>query len=146
MFTYQLSFFFIGLIFNSCNKSNFSISPSSDELFHMKNGDYLIPVRIRGNTASKKIILFVQGGPGSNTLDFAEIDYPGWKSTLEKKYAVAYYDQRGTRNQQGSLNLEEFSISLYVDDLHEIAAFLQTAHEAEIIMLGHSFGGHLSYS
>lgn len=133
------------IVFTSCNEEDFLISPSTDELFHLKNEEYLIPIRVRGNTTSGKIILFVQGGPGSNTLDFAEIDYPGWKKTLEKEYAIAYYDQRGTGNRQGNFKLEQISVKTYVDDLHQIASFLSTAYNAEIIMMGHSFGGQLTY-
>ena len=135
----------LALIFSSCQKEDFEFSSNANDMFHVKNGDYLIPVLVRGNTASKKIILFIQGGPGSNTLDFAEIDYPGWKNTLEKEYAVAYYDQRGTGNRQGNFSLDQISMDTYIDDLHKVAAFLKKAYNAEIIMMGHSFGGQLMY-
>ena len=144
-FNFIIAVFCTALIFTSCQKEDFSISTNTDELLHIKNGDYLIPVLVRGNTASKKIILFVQGGPGSNTLDFAEIDYPGWKNTLEKEYAIAYYDQRGTGNRQGNFSLDQISMDSYIDDLHKIATFLHSAYDAEIIMMGHSFGGQLMY-
>ena len=144
-FNFIIAVFCTALIFTSCQKEDFSISTNTDELLHIKNGDYLIPVLVRGNTASKKIFLFVQGGPGSNTLDFAEIDYPGWKNTLEKEYAIAYYDQRGTGNRQGNFSLDQISMDSYIDDLHKIATFLHSAYDAEIIMMGHSFGGQLMY-
>ena len=129
----------------SCQKEDFELRSDAKNMFHVKNGDYLIPVLVRGNTASKKIILFIQGGPGSNTLDFAKIDYPGWKNTLENEYGIAYYDQRGTGNSQGSFTLGQSIYTTYTDDLHAVAEFLQKAYNADIIMLGHSFGGGLMY-
>lgn len=127
----------------SCTQEEFAITESGREFFHVKNGDYLIPVLVRGNTASKKIILYVQGGPAGNALDFATVDYPGWKNTLEKDYAIAYYDQRGTGNRQGNFDYGESIMQTYVQDLHQIASFLKKAYNAEVILLGHSFGGGL---
>lgn len=135
----------LALMLSSCQKEDFELSSNANDMLHVKNGDYLIPVLVRGNTASKKIILFIQGGPGINTLDFAEIDYPGWKNTLEKEYAVAYYDQRGTGNKQGNFSLDQISMEIYIDDLHKVASFLKKAYNAEIVMMGHSFGGELMY-
>jgi pimeloyl-ACP methyl ester carboxylesterase len=135
----------IALMVTSCQKEDFELSSNANDMFHVKNGDYLIPVLVRGNTASKKIILFIQGGPGSNTLDFAKVDYPGWKNTLEKEYAIAYYDQRGTGNSQGNFTLGQSVYATYADDLHKVAAFLKQAYNADIIMLGHSFGGDVMY-
>ena len=127
----------------TCTQEEFAQVSANRELFHVKNGDYLIPVLVRGNTASKKIILYVQGGPAGNSLDFATVDYPGWKQTLEKDYAVAYYEQRGTGNRQGNFDYGESIMQTYLQDLHQVANFLKKAYDAEIIMLGHSFGGGL---
>lgn len=135
----------LAFMFSSCETEDFELRSDTNEMFHVKNGDYLIPVLVRGNTASKKIILFIQGGPGTNTLDFAKIDYPSWKNTLEKEYAVAYYDQRGTGNSQGNFTFGQSIYNTYTEDLHKVAAFLQKSYQADIIMLGHSFGGGLIY-
>lgn len=134
----------IGLLFSfACTREEFVLDTASEEFFHVKNDDYLIPVWVRGNTASKKIILYIQGGPASNTLDFAKIDYPGWNNTLEKDYAVAYYEQRGTGNRQGNFDYGESIMKTYLQDVHQVASFLKKAYNAEVIMLGHSFGGGL---
>ncbi|HOY18585.1 MAG TPA: alpha/beta hydrolase [Haliscomenobacter sp.] len=128
----------------NCSKETFEVDTASKTFFHVKNGDYLIPVLLRGNTASKKIILYVQGGPAGNTLDFATVDYPEWKNTLEKDYAIAYYEQRGTGNRQGNFDFGQNILQTYIEDLHKVAAFLKKAYGAEIIMMGHSFGGGLT--
>lgn len=136
---------FILIVAASCSKGkkDFTIGEHADNYFHVNNDDYAIPVWVRGNTSGKKIILYVQGGPAGNTMDFALIDYPGWKNTLEKDYAVAYYEQRGTGNRQGNFDLGESVLDTYVSDLHVVSTFLKNAYDAEIIMMGHSFGGAL---
>ncbi len=135
----------LALMFSSCKKQDFVFSSNANDMFHVKNGDYLIPVLVRGNTASKKILLYIQGGPGYSSLDFALGDYPEWKNTLEIDYAVAYYDQRGTGNKQGNFSQGDLVLSTWVEDLNKVASFLEKAYGAEIIMMGHSFGGDLMY-
>lgn len=135
----------LALLFSSCSKEDFELSSSANDLFHVKNGDYLIPVLVRGNTASKKILLYIQGGPGYASLDFAKVDYPEWKNSLENDYAIAYYDQRGTGNKQGNFSQGDLVLSTWIEDLHKVALFLEKAYGAEIIMMGHSFGGDLMY-
>ena len=129
----------------SCKKGKFKLSTHTNEIFHVKNGDYLIPVLVRGNTASKKILLYIQGGPGYSSLDFARVDYPNWKNSLEVDYAVAYYDQRGTGNKQGNFSQGDLVLTTWIEDLSKVALFLEKAYGAEIIMMGHSFGGNLMY-
>ncbi len=136
---------FLALMFTSCQKEDFELSSDANDMFHVKNGDYLIPVMVRGNTASKKILLYIQGGPGYSSLDFALVDYPEWKNSLEIDYAVAYYDQRGTGNRQGNFSQGDLVLSTWVEDLNKVALFLEKAYGAEIIMMGHSFGGDLMY-
>jgi pimeloyl-ACP methyl ester carboxylesterase len=133
-----------GLLLISC-QDDFEISSEATNYFHVKNSDYPIPVLVRGNTASRKIILYIQGGPGYSSLDFAKVDYPGWKGTLEKDFAVAYYDQRGTGNKQGNFELGDNALNTWVNDLHAVASFLKAAYRADVIMMGHSFGGNLMY-
>lgn len=135
----------LSLSMYSCTDKVFTTETQTDKIYHVKNDDYLIPVMVRGNTAGKKIILYVQGGPAGNTFDFATIDYPEWKNTLEKDYAVAYYEQRGTGNRQGNFGYGKSILDTYVEDLHKVATFLEKAYNAEIIMMGHSFGGGLMF-
>jgi len=135
----------IALISNSCQKDAFEFSSNANDMFHVKNGDYMIPVLVRGNTASKKILLYIQGGPGYASLDFAKVDFPQWKNSLENDYAIAYYDQRGTGNKQGNFSQGDIVLSTWIEDLHKVSLFLKKAYGAEIIMMGHSFGGDLMY-
>lgn len=144
-FKLSLGFIVVTLMISSCNRNEFDISDNADNYFHVQNGDYIIPVWVRGNTAGKKIILFIEGGPGANSMDFATIDFGQWSNTLEQDYAVAYYDQRGTGNMQGNFEQGDTILQTWVNDLHVVASFLHEAYQAEIIMLGWSFGGGLMY-
>lgn len=128
----------------SCNK-DFDLSASSNDFFHVLHDGYYLPVMVRGNTSSHKILLFIQGGPALNALDFARIDYPGWKNTLEKDYAIAYYEPRGMGNRQGTFDLNDISIDKYLEDIHQVATVLKNKYNAEIDLLGHSYGGYLAY-
>ena len=122
----KAAFFFAGLcltmIVVSCSKQDFTGKPKAKDLFHVKNGDYLIPVAGKGNTASKKILLYIQGGPGINSLDFANIDYAGWGNTLEKEYALSYCYQTGTGNVQGNFTQGE-NVFFYPQRLSNLAFY-----------------------
>lgn len=142
---FRIKLLSILLLAVACTNKNteFEIGQNVDDYFHVINDEYAIPVWVRGNTESKRIIIYVQGGPAQNTMDFATIDYPGWKETLEKDYAIAYYEQRGNGNKQGNFDLGENVLDTYVSDLHKISQFLKSAYDSEIILMGHSFGGSL---
>jgi hypothetical protein len=60
------------------------------EFSYQEAEDYEFPVYVRGNLDSNNLILFVQGGPGETAIDFGRSDYPRWKNTLEKEFAIAY--------------------------------------------------------
>jgi len=128
----------------SCSDNDFEPANDTESHFHLQVDEHTVPILVRGNTASGKILLYVQGGPGYNSLDFAEIDYPEWKETLEKEYAVAYYDQYGMGNRQGKIDLDRLNTELMLNEMHEVAGFLKAKYKAEIILLGHSFGGVLT--
>lgn len=127
--------------------SKFEQSTNAETYFHLTVDGASIPVLLRGNTSSKKIMLFVNGGPGLTSLDLAEGDLYKWKSDLEKSIAVAYYDQRGCGNAQGNFKESSINLKQYRKDLHHILGILR-AHfpDAELTLCGHSFGGFLASS
>jgi pimeloyl-ACP methyl ester carboxylesterase len=136
---------FAAVLLNGCS-SDVEVSPSAKDFYHVEIDGAFIPVLVRGNTSSKKILLYVQGGPGYPSIDWALIDYPEWKNNLEKDYAVAYYDQRGFGNKQGKAGLDKVTFTQYQKDLHRVAQFLRSHYPGtEVILLSHSFGASLSY-
>ena len=129
----------------SCNDVA-DFSTSANDFYHLKIDNAYLPVMVRGNTQSKVILLFVQGGPGYPSIDFASIDYPKWKNSVEKDFAIAYYDQRGFGNKQGNTDLSTITIKQYLKDILAIAQFLKARYSGtKVILFGHSFGGELGY-
>ena len=140
IFVLSVSFFW------GCGEKADYSSSQENYFFHLKENEAYLPVWVRGNVASGKILLYIQGGPGLNTMDFATVDYAGWENTVEKDYAIAYYDQRGTGNAQGTFELESVSLAQYLKDIKKIVQVIQHHYPgAEIYLFGHSFGGWLAY-
>ncbi|WNJ18031.1 alpha/beta hydrolase [Pontibacter sp. G13] len=134
----------ISMLFMGCSSSE---GPEAmiAEYFHVEVETAHLPVLVRGNIGSDKLLIYLQGGPGGSALDFAEVDYPYWKETLEQSYAIAYYDQRGTGTNQGKLDLETITIEQYIADVRAIVEVLSIRYpDAELYLMGHSFGGYLA--
>lgn len=134
-----LSFTCLLILLSSCGR--FEISPQAEDFFHVQVASAQLPVLVRGNTASGKILLYVNGGPGLTSIDAAELDLFQWEG-LESEVAVAYYDQRGTGNGQGNFDKSSITMAQYIADIDAILAVLDQQYDApEIYLVGHSFGG-----
>lgn len=130
----------LGTLFHSCQK--FEFESDADTFFHVKVDGAILPVWIKGNTASKKIVIFINGGPGLTSLDIAGTDMLGWGNSLEKEFALAYYDQRGTGNAQGNIDPNSITMEQYVKDLKSIVQIIDNQYpQTKIFLMGHSFGG-----
>lgn len=122
------------------------LSAKANDFYHIEVDDAYLPVMVRGNTSSGILLLYIQGGPGYPSIDFATIDYPQWKNTIEKDFAVVYYDQRGFGNKQGIADLKKMTMAQYTKDILYISRFLKTRYkDSKVILFGHSWGGDLSY-
>ena len=140
-----LVLFFCAVFLSSCGEEEL-LNTSSEHYYNLNIDGVVIPVLVRGNTASGKFLLFIQGGPGYPSIDFAKVDFPKWKNTLEEDHAVVYYDQRGYGNKQGNFEPEAITIDTYLDDIHEVARFIsQKYDQPQIFLFGHSFGGGLAH-
>lgn len=129
-----------GMLLSACQR--FEISADTNDLFHLTEAGTEIPVLVRGNTASGKFIVFINGGPGLSSIDVAELDLFGWQE-IEDEFAVAYYDQRGTGNSQGNMDPSTLTMEQYVTDLHKIVQVIRDKYDhPSIFLLGHSFGGY----
>lgn len=134
---------FLGL--NACEK--FETETQVDTFFHVKVDDANLPVWIKGNTASNKLLIFINGGPGLTSLDIARADLFQWSDRLEEEVAMVYYDQRGCGNAQGKLNQNKLTVEQYVTDLDAIILVLSHQYpKANIYLMGHSFGGFVGAS
>src|SRR5690554_3144247 len=143
----RLSTFIILIFFflQSCQKENISIGTNVSETFYVENKGASMRVLVEGNTASKTILLFVHGGPGSSSY-FYNTDYIS--THIEDKYAVAYWDQRNAGASQGNNNADNFNLPTMTEDLEKVIQVLKYRYgnDISIFLLAHSFGGMLTTS
>ncbi len=111
------------------------------DFFYVEPETKNLPVFIRGNLESGKILLYVQGGGAENGIDFGRSDYPKWKNTLETKVAIAYFDQRGLNRNIKKIDTSKINSRQVLKDIITIAESLKQKYESEIHLFGHSMGG-----
>lgn len=130
------------LLFNACEQ--FELETNTDTFFHVKVDDASLPVWVKGNTASSKLVIYINGGPGLTSIDVARADLFNWEEGLEENFAMVYYDQRGCGNAQGNLDARLLTIQQYVKDLDAIISVLNSKYQnPEIFLMGHSFGAFI---
>ena len=129
----------------SCQKEKIEIGTNVSETFFVQNQGASMRVLVEGNTASKAILLFIHGGPGSSSY-FYNSDYIS--NNVEDKYAVAYWDQRNAGASQGNNNGDNFNLLTMTEDLKKVIAVLKHRYgnDLSVFLVGHSFGGMLSAS
>lgn len=125
--------------------SNISKAQTVKDFFYIEKNNKELPVFVRGNLDNKIILLFVQGGPGETAIDFGRSDYPRWQNTLEKKVAIAYYDQRGLNQNANRIDTTLINYKQYSKDLIGISKQLKEKYQAKIYLMGHSYGGGFVY-
>ncbi|WP_339915836.1 alpha/beta hydrolase [Yeosuana marina] len=129
---------------SSCTE-DFSLSENSDTFFHVSVNKTALPVWVKGNTKSNKIIIYINGGPGLTSIDLAKMDMFNWSENLENYYAIAYYDQRGTGNAQGTMDVSSLTIDQYVKDLNAIISVIKDKYNnPQIFLMSHSFGSAIA--
>ncbi|HEY5463632.1 MAG TPA: alpha/beta hydrolase [Hanamia sp.] len=131
----------IPLLLLSCNKETVRLSTNADEIFWLSNAGADMPVWVRGNTASKVILLFLSGGPGDGSYQFADFQ----TDQLWKHYGVAYWDQRDAGAAAGNNNVANLTLDQMIEDLEKLVIVLKYRYgnDMEIFLMGHSFGGLL---
>lgn len=98
---------------------------------------------IRGDNSSSPILLYLHGGPGS------PLGIPIFKAysghQLEKDFMVVYLHQRGIMSSE-RIPDSAHTVSNYVKDIHYVVRYLKSRFKRqEIFLLGHSWGGFISY-
>ncbi|MEZ4950518.1 MAG: alpha/beta hydrolase [Saprospiraceae bacterium] len=112
------------------------------EQFFLKNNEAVMPVLVKGNTASKVFIILLHGGPGDGAI--RSYSDPGFFDALEERYAVVYWDQRCAGLSQGNCDPSGLSVSAYVNDLEKLVTLVKSHYDIEsLFLLGHSWGGTL---
>lgn len=121
----------------SCKKE---VLTEGDQFFLRSEGADM-PVWVRGNQASKVFILVLHGGPGSYVSEY--MGMPAFNS-LEKEYAVVYWDQRASGDAQGNVQPESLTREQFVQDLDKLVELIRYKYnQPTLFLLGHSWGGTL---
>jgi proline iminopeptidase len=127
----------IVMLSTSCKKESFY----KGDHFFIENKGATMPVSIKGNIESKTFILFVHGGPGGNA---SLSSFLPVSKELEKDYAFAYWDQRGSGLSQGNPDSSTFTVDQFVEDLDLVVDAINLRHNnPKIIIFGPSWGGAL---
>lgn len=142
-FNHIFLLFFASLFLSNCQKENISLSKNAKDQFFLKNNGAEMPVWVEGNTASKTFVIFLHGGPGGSSVGYNELNL---FSSLEEKYAVAYWDQRCAGASQGNCNPNNLTVDAYVQDLDKLIAVLKSRYgqNLSLFLLGDSWGGTLA--
>ncbi|MEO6838260.1 MAG: alpha/beta hydrolase [Ginsengibacter sp.] len=128
-------------ILNSCKKEAVRLSTDANDIFWLSNAGADMPIWVKGNTASKIMILLIHGGPGDGSYS-----YTGFETDqLWKQYSIAYWDQRDAGASAGNNNYSNLSLDQMIDDLQKLVSVLKFRYgnDMEIFLMGHSFGGLL---
>jgi pimeloyl-ACP methyl ester carboxylesterase len=121
----------------SCEKE---LVTEGDQFFLRSEGADM-PVWVRGNKNAQVFILVLHGGPGSYVSEY--IGMPSFNS-LEKEYAVVYWDQRASGDSQGNAKPESLTREQFVQDLDKLVALIRNKYnQPTLFLLGHSWGGAL---
>lgn len=121
--------------------TQFSNAQKVKDFYYAEPETKNLPVFVRGTLESNKILLYIQGGGADNGIDFGRSDYPKWKNTLEKKVAIAYFDQRGLNKSVKKIDTSKINRKQISKDIIAIAESLKEKYQADIYLFGHSFGG-----
>ena len=128
---------FVLLILSSCEKVDFY----QGDHFFVRNAGAEMPIYVKGNIASGTFILFLHGGPGGNATlpSFMPVS-----KELEKDYAFAYWDQRGSGLSMGNPEPSTFTVEQFVDDLDLVIETIKLRYNnPRIVFYGISWGGAL---
>lgn len=132
---YYLLVLFLGCLIQGAS------AQSIRDFYYVEPTTKNLPVFIRGQLDSNKLLLYIQGGDADNGIDFGRSDYPMWKKTLETQVAIAYFDQRGLNRPTRRIDTSKINQEQVLQDIIAIAQSLQKRYGADIYLLGHSKGG-----
>lgn len=126
-------------IFSSCSADEDPAAFSENLRLRHKGAD--MPVWVRGNLASRKILLFLHGGPGECSVCMRD-----FFADIEQEIAVAYWDQRIAGSASGNADPATLTYPQFAEDLGLVVQLLKAHYpEAEIYLLGHSFGVEMAW-
>ena len=99
---------------------------------------YLI---IRGKDATKPVMLFLHGGPGSPEYAFMKAT----NQTIENDFVMVYWEQRGAgKSYSKNIPVESMNLDQFISDTKELSEYLaKRFNQEKIYIMGHSWGSFL---
>ncbi len=115
--------------------------PTESTTLFLQHKGANMPVWVRGNGQSNKIVLFVHGGPGD-----CAMCYRPYLKGIESGAMVAYWDQRVAGASSGQVSETTLRYAQFGEDLLLVVRLLRRQYpNAQIYLLGHSFGVELAW-
>ena len=137
---FYFSFFILvlsGFIFSAFSGKTGSFAKIIDEELMIKVPESQLYVRVRGNR-DNPLIINLHGGPGG----YSGIDIKLMGPALEKKFLIAYLDQRGCGKSLASEDLSKLNVKQYVEDLDIVVDSLMSKYnKSSVNLMGTSWGG-----
>lgn len=123
------------------NEQGKVITNSVAKMEYVKIGGVEQFLLIRGKNVGNPILLVLHGGPGTPEIPM----FRKFNSELENHFIVVNWDQRGAGKSTGqNLTANNFTIEQFVEDAHEVTAYLKSQFKKEkIFLFGHSWGSLL---
>jgi pimeloyl-ACP methyl ester carboxylesterase len=131
--------FITTLTFVAVVSAVYAVGASSPKKFFIENKNARMPVVIRGDLASNVLIVFLHGGPGGTA-----IKKIGAKAflALEERYAMVYWDQRGSGLSRGGKQRKYLTLDQYTEDLDVLIDKLKKKFPThDVFLMGHCWGG-----
>lgn len=127
----------IFLIVAACRKPEGPVAESL-RLRH-KGAD--MPIWVHGNLDSRKIVLYLHGGPGECALCLRS-----YFARAEEQVAMAYWDQRMAGSASGNSDPATLNYQQFAEDLRLVLQLLKKQYpDVDIYLLGHSFGVEMAW-
>lgn len=136
----------LAIIGTSCERNDFELTTNADEFFFLRNKGADLPVWVKGNTASKTMIVYLHGGPGGGgSFGDSQFINSEFIENITKNYAMVFFDQRGSGSSQGHYTKDMMSEKQFVDDLDKLIILLRNKYGSDIsvFLYGVSWGGYL---
>ncbi|MFC5409733.1 alpha/beta fold hydrolase [Larkinella bovis] len=125
-------------VFASCEKNDVT---DVEQTFYLRHKGADMPIWVRGNVQSDKIVLYLHGGPGD-----CAMCYRYYLQALEKTVGVAYWDQRIAGSSSGKVDPKTLTYEQFGEDAYYAIKLLKERYpSAKIYLLAHSFGVELAW-
>lgn len=133
----------LSLLFISSCKKQEDMS-NLEDFFYLRNAGADLPVYVEGNALSKTFVIVLHGGPGGDAQVYNNFS-KAFSDELESKYAMVYYDQRGSGTSSGKFSGNLLKVDQHVEDLEKLIILLKSKYGQSIkfFLMGHSWGGAL---